>query len=68
MFNVGEGNFLKEVFLPPHPYPSRTLKLGFYFFAVIPALNRRTHNVRTTPKCESFGQAFSKACGFGQRP
>jgi hypothetical protein len=21
---VGEGNFLKKVFLPPHPYPSKT--------------------------------------------
>jgi hypothetical protein len=21
---VGEGNFLKKAFLPPHPYPSKT--------------------------------------------
>ena len=31
MFNAGEGNFLKEAFLPPNPQPSRILKLGFYF-------------------------------------
>jgi hypothetical protein len=24
LYNVGEGNFLKKVFLPPHPYPSKT--------------------------------------------
>ena len=23
---AGEGNFLKKVFLPPHPYPSKTFK------------------------------------------
>ena len=68
MFKAGEGNFLKEAFLPPNPQPSRTLKLGDYFFAIITALNRRTYYVRTVPKCESFGQAFSKACGFGQSP
>ena len=36
-FFVGKGNFLKEAFLPPHPQPSRTLKLGFYFFIIISA-------------------------------
>jgi hypothetical protein len=36
---VGEENFLKKAFLPPHPQLSKTLKLGFYFFAVMPALN-----------------------------
>ena len=54
VFFVGKGNFLKEAFLSPHPYPSRTLKLGFYFFIIISALDGRTHNVRTVPKCESF--------------
>ena len=45
----GKGNFLKEAFLSPHPYPSRTLKLGGLFFAVMSALNARTYNVRTAP-------------------
>ena len=67
-FLGGEENFLKKAFLSPNPQPSRTLKLGFYFFAIIPTFNDGTHNLRTAPKCESFGQAFSKACGFGQRP
>ena len=31
-FFVEKGNFLKEAFLSPHPYPSRTLKLGFVFY------------------------------------
>ena len=31
MFNAGEGNFLKEAFLPPNPQPSRTLKPGAIF-------------------------------------
>ena len=35
MFKAGEGNFLKEAFLPPNPQLSRTLKLGSYFFAII---------------------------------
>ena len=30
-FFAGEGNFLKEVFLPPHPHPSRTFKRKCYF-------------------------------------
>ena len=47
VFFVGKGNFLKEVFLSPHPYPSRTLKLGGSFFAVITAFDGQTHNVRT---------------------
>ena len=32
VFFVGKGNLLKEAFLSPHPYPSRTLKLGDLFF------------------------------------
>ena len=47
VFSWGEGNFLKEAFLSPHPYPSRTLKLGGLFFAIISALDARTYNVRT---------------------
>jgi len=27
---AGEGNFLKKVFLPPHPYPSKTFKQKLY--------------------------------------
>ena len=30
-FFVGEENFLKEAFLPPHPHLSRTFKLGRFF-------------------------------------
>ena len=54
------------MFLLPHL--SKTLKLGAYFFAIIIAFDRRTIDVRTAPTRESFGQAFSKACGFGQSP
>ena len=46
-FFVGKGNFLKEAFLSPHPYLSRTLQLGAYFFTIISALNARTTYVRT---------------------
>ena len=64
---AGEGNFLKEAFLPRTP-SFKNFETGGYFFAVITAFNARTAYVRTAPKCESFGQAFSKACGFGQSP
>jgi hypothetical protein len=30
-FSVGKGNFLKEAFLSPHPYPSRTFNRIFIF-------------------------------------
>ena len=48
MFFRGEENFLKKLFFPV-PHLSKTLKRGGYFFAVIIALDRRTHNVRTAP-------------------
>ena len=60
---VGEGNFLKKVFLPPHPYPSKTFKRD-YFFDLHSALDGSAHYVRIKPTYESFGQAFSKACGL----
>ena len=44
---MGKGTFLKKAFLSPHPYPSKTLKRGVYFFIATPALNGRTANVRT---------------------
>ena len=34
-FFMGEGNFFKEnVFLPPNPYPSKTLKQGGIFLSL----------------------------------
>jgi hypothetical protein len=65
---TGEENFLKKVFLPPNPHLSKTLKRGGYFFVKINAFDRRAINVHAAPTRESFGQAFSKACGFGQSP
>ena len=32
---MGEGNFLKKVFLPPHPQPSKTFKQGLYLLVYI---------------------------------
>jgi hypothetical protein len=66
-FLGGEENFLKKAFLPRTP-SFKNFETGVWGFIVIIALNARTAYVRTTPKFESFGQAFSKACGFGQRP
>ena len=45
---MGEGNFLKEAFLPPHPHPSRTLKRGDIFFTAISALDRNSSTVERT--------------------
>ena len=43
MFFVGEENFLKEVFLPPHPYPSKTFKRGVIFLVyIVRSTNKRT--------------------------
>jgi hypothetical protein len=47
IFSWWEENFLKKAFFPPHPHLSKTLQLGAYFFAIISALDGRTHNVRT---------------------
>ena len=58
-----EGSFLL--------YVSKKADKGVLLFmgsATIIALDRRDNNVRTIPTQESFGQAFSKACGFGQSP
>ena len=65
MFNSGK-TFLKESF-SPNPF-QRTLHGGFYFFAIISALDGLIIDVRAAPTQESFGQAFSKACGSGQSP
>ena len=47
VFFVGEENFLKEAFLPPHPYPSKTFKCGMYFFSLHNAFDGWTCYVRT---------------------
>ena len=65
-FLDGEENFLKKAFLPRTP-SFKNFETGGLFFIVISTLDGRTHNVRTAPKYESFGQAFSKACeGLGR--
>ena len=64
---MGEENFLKKAFLPPPP-SFKNLETWGYFFAIIIAFDRRTIDVRTALTRESFGQAFSKVCGFGQSP
>ena len=68
---VGEVNFFNEkVFLPPHPYPSKTLKQGFYFFMMICALIGRTYTVRTNPRPKVFSQVFFKKLArvWGEKP
>ena len=69
MFYAGEGNFLKKVFLPPHPYPSKTLmKVIGVFFVGVNAYNtyhnRRAHFLKNSAKNfpqESFWRyLFSK--------
>ena len=44
---AGEGNFLKKVFLPPHPYPSKTFKQGCYLYFLLCAEKNKI-------KCHSF--------------
>ena len=67
IFDFLRGKLSWEESFSPHPF-QRTLDVEFYFFAIIIALDDRAINVRTAPTSESFGQAFSKACGFGQSP
>ena len=58
---MGKGNFFKEkVFLSPHPFPSKNLKQGVYFFVVICALIDRTYNVRTNPRSKVLVHLFQK--------
>ena len=57
VYVVGEENFLEEkVFLPPYPYLSKTLKMGFLFFMFICVFTGRAHK----PQLESFRPPFSK--------
>ena len=67
IFDFSRGKLSWEESFSPHPF-QRTLDVEFYFFAIIIAFDGRANSVRTAPTQESFGQAFSKACGFGQSP
>jgi hypothetical protein len=44
--------------------PYQNSKVLVKLFQKILATARSTHNVRTAPKLKSFGQTFSKVCGF----
>ena len=68
MFFRGERKLLERSFPFPTPLSFKNFETGVLFFVTMPALNARTTYVRTAPEFESFGQAFSKACGFGQSP
>ena len=51
----GERKLLERSFPFPTPLSFKNFETwGLIFFAVIPALNGRTHYVRNSPKCESF--------------
>ena len=67
MFLRGGRKLLERSFPYPTPPTFKNFETGVLFFVVMPALNGRTTYVRTAPECESFGQAFSKACwGLGR--
>ena len=61
---MGEVNFLKEAFLPPHPHPSRTLKRGDIFlpqFLRSTAIHQRSSALciyKLTLRLKVFGATF----------